>query len=79
MKLPSLRELDDASREADADGPVPLAGICDQHAVLRETVHSAMRFAAKDLEQAIKIGLVQGLNLGIRIGEARGRRQYSSG
>lgn len=75
MKLPSLREIDDALMGMADEGPIPLAGICDQHEILRETICVAVQHVDHfGLEQAIKTGFVQGLNIGIRIGEARGRK-----
>ena len=72
MILPSIQELLDAWDQMAADGPVPLAGLVDAIPALR---HSVEYMADSPFEfpgyTSHKAAMVHGLNLGIRIGEAR--------
>ena len=78
MKLPNDAELYAAKERYGKDGPQPLAEVIDQNEWLSTYVDmlAGMLIGEHPLlsqQDALKTMLVLGLNLGIRIGEARSK------
>jgi hypothetical protein len=78
MLIPSEEEIRQAVHSANQDGPMPLAELVDTvpsiHAMVSDMAGIAKRQGSNlNLYTFLKSAFVAGLNLGIRIGEARAR------
>ncbi len=74
MRLPTNEEIEKAYEGFDADGPIPLAGVIDQNACMHQTeelLEQAIMNRQIPIKDIIKTAMVTGLNIGIRVGEAR--------
>jgi hypothetical protein len=80
MELPTREELRKALEWYDRDGPQPVAASIDASPELSAMVRGQVQviedlgLGNMRLSDIVKSGLTLGLNLGIRIGEARAMR-----
>lgn len=72
MQLPTQQELYEAMVEFWAEGPNPMSQIIDDNPGFKEGLKNILR-DAPDWYTSMKAAFVWGINLGIRIGEARTR------
>jgi hypothetical protein len=81
MKLPTPEELRKALELYDRAGPEPVAASIDASPELSDIVRGQVEvieevgLANLHLSDIVKSGMTLGLNIGIRVGEARGRKQ----
>lgn len=76
MKLPTEEEIEAASERWGREGPEPVAAAIDQSPEMTRQVKAVVKaieaeFARLKLSDIVKSGMVYGLSIGIRIGEAR--------
>lgn len=72
LTLPTAAEIERAKDETIADGPIALAGIVDANPFLRALIDAlAQSREGRSAYRQVKVAFISGLNLGIRLGEAR--------
>lgn len=75
MKIPTIKEVELASKQWAAEGILPLAQVIDSSEELTYILNQLVKcsgFSPFSLELGIRSAIVAGLNFGIRIGENRG-------